>query len=33
MPTLKGVLGEEQVAQLIAYIKSLAGEQKVKGVP
>jgi cytochrome c oxidase subunit 2 len=33
MPTLKGLLGEEQVTQLIAYIKSLAADQKAKGEP
>jgi len=31
MPTLAGQLGEEQVAQLLAYIKSLAPDQKAKG--
>ena len=33
MPPMKGVLNEEQVAQLIAYIKSLAAEQKAKAEP
>ena len=33
MPPMKGVLSEEQVAQLIAYIKSLAAEQKAKAEP
>jgi len=33
MPTMKGVLSEEQVAQLMAYIKSLAAEQKAKAEP
>jgi cytochrome c oxidase subunit 2 len=33
MPPMRGLLGEEQVAQLIAYIKSLAAEQKAKAAP
>jgi cytochrome c oxidase subunit 2 len=33
MPTLKGLLSEEQVTQLIAYIKSLAAGPEAKGKP
>ncbi|MBI4537325.1 MAG: cytochrome c oxidase subunit II [candidate division NC10 bacterium] len=33
MPSLKGMLGEEQVTQLLAYIKSLAADQKAKAAP
>jgi cytochrome c oxidase subunit 2 len=33
MPAFKGVLTEEQVGQLLAYVKSLAVEQKAKAAP
>ncbi len=33
MPNLKGQLGEEQMTQLLAYLKSLAAEQKAKAAP